>query len=224
MPMPVRVSVLYGGSVAEAAGSHREEVEVPEGSTVWDVIRELVKRHGPRLQSALSGRVLVLLNGRTLDASSLAQARVSDGDFISILPPISGGSGPRLLDTSALVKYLAGEEGWERVAPLLEGSYTLDVAVVEVANVLARRVRSARLTAEAARRALSSVLDGSHGLTIVSSRGFLEEALDLSSREDITVQDALFVVAALGLRAELVTADSRQAEVAARQGVPVSLV
>ena len=136
----------------------------------------------------------------------------------------SGGARPRVLDSSALVKYLAGEEGWERVAGLLEGSYTLDLAVVEAANALARRVRSARLSLEAAERALSSLLGGQHGLSVLSSRDFLARALEISSREDVTVQDALFVAAALGLGAELVTADSRQAEVAARLGVPVSVV
>ena len=128
-----------------------------------------------------------------------------------------------MLDSSALVKYLAGEEGWERVAGLLEGSYTLDLAVVEAANALARRVRSARLSLEAAERALSALLGGSQ-LSVLSSRDFLARALEISSREDVTVQDALFVAAALGLGAELVTADSRQAEVAARLGVPVSVV
>ncbi len=222
--MALRLSVLYGGSVAEAAGLHREEVELPEGSTLRDLIAELVRRHGPRLEAAMRGRVLLLVNGKGVDPSSQGSVRLADGDFVSILPPISGGATRRLLDTSALVKYLAGEEGWDRVSALLRGSATLDVAVVEAANALARRVRAARLTQEAAQRALASLLDGAQGLELIGFRDFVGQALEISSREDITAQDALFVAAALRLGAELVTADSRQAEVAARLGVPVSVV
>ncbi|MGC9072506.1 MAG: MoaD/ThiS family protein [Acidilobus sp.] len=223
--MALRLAVLLGGAVAEAAGVHREELELPEGSRLSDVIAELVRRHGPRLEAALRGRVLILVNGRGAAPGSADDRPLSDGDFISILPPISGGSEmPMLLDTSAIVKYMAGEEGWERVGQVMRGSYTLDVAIVEAANALARRVRSAKLSMEAALRALGSLLDGSDGLKVLGFRDFIGRALELSSGEDITVQDALFIAAAVSVGAELVTADSRQAEVAARHGVPVMVV
>jgi len=39
----------------------------------------------------MAGRVLVLVNGRSAEPSRAGEVRLSDGDFISILPPVSGG-------------------------------------------------------------------------------------------------------------------------------------
>ncbi len=87
----MRVTVLFGGQLAEAAGVHREELELPEGSSLADLLGELGRIHGPRLTSAMAGRVLVLVNGRSAEPSRAGEVRLSDGDFVSILPPVSGG-------------------------------------------------------------------------------------------------------------------------------------
>ncbi|ESQ26979.1 MAG: putative nucleic acid-binding protein, contains PIN domain [uncultured Acidilobus sp. OSP8] len=130
----------------------------------------------------------------------------------------------RVLDSSALVKYLLGEDGWEQVEQAMrEGAAIVDLALVEAANALARRVRAGKVDPATAAKALEGLAEGG-GLRVIGFRELLKDALEISSREDLTMQDALFVAAALRLGAELVTADSRQAEVAARLGVPVRLL
>jgi len=104
-----------------------------------------------------------------------------------------------------------------------EGAAIVDLALVEAANALARRVRAGKVDPATAAKALEGLAEGG-GLRVIGFRELLKDALEISSREDLTMQDALFVAAALRLGAELVTADSRQAEVAARLGVPVRVL
>jgi len=47
----------------------------------------------------------------------------------------------RVIDSSAIVKYLSREPGWERVRKVMkEGILTLELAVIEIANALWKKV------------------------------------------------------------------------------------
>lgn len=86
----MKVTVLYGAQLSEAAGGIRETVELDDGASVGDLLRLLASRHGPRFSSALESlgqRLLILVNGM----SSSYSDKLSDGDFVSLLPPVSGG-------------------------------------------------------------------------------------------------------------------------------------
>jgi hypothetical protein len=53
----------------------------------------------------------------------------------------------RAADSSALVKYYAREPGWERVRKVvLEGVITLELAVIEVANALWKKVLRSKMS------------------------------------------------------------------------------
>ena len=53
----------------------------------------------------------------------------------------------RAADSSALVKYYAREPGWERVRKVvLEGVVTLELAVIEVANALWKKVLRSKMS------------------------------------------------------------------------------
>jgi MoaD family protein len=88
----LRVTVLYGGELVSIAGASKEAVELAEGSTLEDLLSRLKATHGRRLFEVAGEKLLVLVNGRSVSPSAASQVKLSDGDFVSILPPVHGGS------------------------------------------------------------------------------------------------------------------------------------
>jgi molybdopterin synthase sulfur carrier subunit len=72
----------------EAAGT---AVETVNAGTVGAVLAEASARHGAHFTAVL-GQCRVWLNGEPTDLL----APVGEGDEIAVLPPVSGGCGPRL--------------------------------------------------------------------------------------------------------------------------------
>jgi MoaE-MoaD fusion protein len=76
----------------ELAGTRELTVELPDGSTVEDAWTALVARHaalGPGRPSVRFAR-----NGAYADAATA----LADGDEVAMIPPVSGGSGARLIE------------------------------------------------------------------------------------------------------------------------------
>ena len=92
----MRVRVRLFASYREAAGVGHVALELPEGSTVRDAIREVLRDH-PLLAE---GRQLVIARDREyVDAD----APLADGDEVALIPPVSGGAtglGSRTLVTT----------------------------------------------------------------------------------------------------------------------------
>ena len=81
----MRVTVTYFAAIRDAAGTAEERVELPEGSTVDGLLRELHRAH-PAL-GALAGDTLVSVN-RGLGAGAMV---LRDGDAVALFPPLAGG-------------------------------------------------------------------------------------------------------------------------------------
>jgi MoaE-MoaD fusion protein len=83
----VRVGVRLFGALAERAGRDRDVLDLPEGATAADVLREVGVRHPgarpivPRLQVAVNLEVVP------------AERRIDPGDEVALLPPVAGGAG-----------------------------------------------------------------------------------------------------------------------------------
>ena len=86
------------GTIRRVLQKQLLELDMPEGSTVRDVIDEVVNIGGPPLsrlvlrEGEISGNLIVLLNKRdvrTLDGEFGVQ--VSDGDVVTLLPHVQGG-------------------------------------------------------------------------------------------------------------------------------------
>lgn len=73
------------------------EVEVPEDSTVQQVIERVIEIGGPEIErliidgDRISGNLIVMLNKKDVNTLGGLEVQVSDNDEIAILPHIQGG-------------------------------------------------------------------------------------------------------------------------------------
>lgn len=81
----MKVTVKLFASFREATGLGQTMVEVEPGTTVADLWEKFV-REQPRL-APLSRTAGMALNGRYAQAHT----RLSEGDVVAFLPPVSGG-------------------------------------------------------------------------------------------------------------------------------------
>ena len=107
------------------------------------------------------------------------------------------------------------ERNWERVREILEGekrTVTLDLAFVELYNVLWKRVYLLRDQLDVERLTASAGLFTSI-VEVKTAHAYLRDALDIGLREGLPVYDSLFIALARSEGDLLVTSDKRQYEV-----------
>jgi molybdopterin converting factor subunit 1 len=78
------VRVLLFASYADAVGAPEVDLEVPDGTTVEDLVAVLRRRHGPE---RLPPTPLVAVNQRYAAPGT----RVTAADEVAIIPPVAGG-------------------------------------------------------------------------------------------------------------------------------------
>ncbi|MEM4493634.1 MAG: MoaD/ThiS family protein, partial [Pyrobaculum sp.] len=83
----MKIRVKYFSALRDITGKISEELEMPDGSTLGDLINWFFKQY-PKAQ-AFKEELLVLVNGKSLDWSYV----LSGGDEVAIMPPVSGGGG-----------------------------------------------------------------------------------------------------------------------------------
>lgn len=134
-----------------------------------------------------------------------------------------------VVDASVALKWVVTEPGSEQAARLLadivDGTVTLaapEHLVGEVGNGLRKRMAQGLLSRPAALEAMQAIADVDLELVTGSERWFrsLRAAVDWS----VTTYDALYVLLALDLDAEVVTADARLASAARDHQLPVRLL
>jgi molybdopterin synthase catalytic subunit len=82
----VQVKLLFFASIKDIVGERQLQVEVPQGTTVGDLLTHLESRY-PRIRD-YRPVVLTSVNEDYADQAT----RVADGDEVAIFPPVSGGS------------------------------------------------------------------------------------------------------------------------------------
>ncbi|WP_456365308.1 ubiquitin-like small modifier protein 1 [Thermococcus sp.] len=88
----MRVKVRYFARYRSLVGTGEEEVELPEGATVMDLIEKLKERH-PVLKTKIFAEdddladVNVSRNGRYVRFDEI----LKEGDVVALFPPVSGG-------------------------------------------------------------------------------------------------------------------------------------
>jgi predicted nucleic acid-binding protein len=108
------------------------------------------------------------------------------------------------------------EKGWNRITELLKDSETLDLALVEVSNVIWKKVvLTNEITLQDANKAIMIIKEYlPQLLTVNKSVKLLERAIDISIREKLTIYDSLYIALAESKRSKLLTSDKKQYEVA----------
>ena len=94
----MKVEVRAFATLSNLLGGGFLEVELPEGSTVGDLLAELVRRFGKPFREAvmeedgrLSKYVKVFVNGRDIDFLSGLDTALRDGDEVALIPLAGGG-------------------------------------------------------------------------------------------------------------------------------------
>ncbi|MBO3754124.1 MAG: type II toxin-antitoxin system VapC family toxin [Candidatus Brockarchaeota archaeon] len=132
----------------------------------------------------------------------------------------------KVIDASALAKFLLKEAGWQEVCEeLKEGVLSTDLVLKEVSNVVLKRHRRGELSREEADSALMALkrLLGS-ALKIEDEAGYVDEALGIAMGTGITIYDAIYIVFSRAKSLTLLTADRGQAKAALEKGLNVRLV
>ena len=130
-----------------------------------------------------------------------------------------------VVDSSAFIRFLIKEEGWEKLIPYLNPDAkpcSVDLLIVETANAIWKYVeRFKRIDEDQGLNLLERVMKlvEEDVLRLESALSYLREALKISLRYRITVYDSLFIAQARSLNVKLITSDRKQVEVAQDLGV-----
>jgi sulfur-carrier protein len=84
---PVGVTVRYFAGAKAAAGTRSEDVTVPAGATVDDLITALAADHGDALARVLAAGSFLLDEVAVRDRTLV----LAEGAVVDVLPPFAGG-------------------------------------------------------------------------------------------------------------------------------------
>ncbi|MEM2955783.1 MAG: type II toxin-antitoxin system VapC family toxin [Nitrososphaerales archaeon] len=130
----------------------------------------------------------------------------------------------RVIDSSALVKFFSREEGWDRVEEvILEGVMSFDLSIKEVVNALWKKVLNEEIEAKDAEEILKD-LTKSEVIKTLNQNDYMLGAFKIAVENKITIYDALFIELAKSTNNDLVTSDSKQAEIARKEGVKIQIL
>ena len=92
----MKVSIEYVAQMKDAAGTASEELDLPDGASIQDAIRQAADTHGGRLaellldeSGALLPSALVFVGNDQIEWDDARQ--LNQGDGITILAPLAGG-------------------------------------------------------------------------------------------------------------------------------------
>ena len=87
--------LLFAG-LRETVGEKELEVELPEGSSLGELVGQLEQAYAPLVR--YRGRLLISVNAERTPLGTLLR----DGDEVALLPPVSGGAEPPLVQSAPL--------------------------------------------------------------------------------------------------------------------------
>ena len=132
-----------------------------------------------------------------------------------------------VVDSSAFLKLLLKEDGWEEVIPYLEPEmepHAPDLLAVEVTNAIWKyAIKFKLITRRQAVRLQEHVerLIEEGVIALEPSVRYLSEALSIALNHLIPVYDSLFLAQTKRLEAKLVTSDRKQKKIAENMGLKV---
>ena len=128
----------------------------------------------------------------------------------------------KVIDSSALIKYIEKEENWEKVEEhLKEGCVTLDLAVKETANALVKKALKNEVTTETAKEIINYL---PKIVRITPQKEHFSKALEIAIKHKLAIYDALFIALSANTNTPLLTSDEKQAKTSKEYGVAVTLI
>jgi len=126
-----------------------------------------------------------------------------------------------VIAASVIAKLIMREENYVEAAKEVEADgETLDLAILEVANVILKYYKREMLSAQEARERFEELKELSETLIIIDFKKFLEQAFETAMATNLTIYDSLYIVSSN----KLVTSDVKQAEIAKQHGRNVILI
>jgi predicted nucleic acid-binding protein len=126
-----------------------------------------------------------------------------------------------VIDASVLVKFILKEEGWNKIADFLKaGTISVDLVIKETVNAIWKRVMRKEISLEETKsmfEAMKEILN--KAVIIENEMDYIDEAFEISIKQNITVYDSLYIALAKKKKLELLTADEIQAQAATLEGV-----
>jgi molybdopterin synthase sulfur carrier subunit len=88
------VELRFFANFREAVGQKTLEREYPNGTTVGEVLLDLVEEHGLDVfeDGDLRTQLSIMKNGKDVVHIDGVDTRLDDGDTLSVFPPVAGGS------------------------------------------------------------------------------------------------------------------------------------
>lgn len=130
----------------------------------------------------------------------------------------------KVIDSSSLVKFFSREEGWDRVEEvILEGVMSLDLSIKEVVNALWKKVLNEEMKAQDAEEIIKDLIKP-EVIKILNQNDYMLGTFKIAVENKITIYDALFIELAKSTNNDLVTSDSKQAEIARKEGVKTQIL
>jgi predicted nucleic acid-binding protein len=126
-----------------------------------------------------------------------------------------------VIDASVIAKLIMREENYVEAAKEVEADgETLDLAILEVANVILKYHKREMLSAQEAQERFEELKELSETLKIIDFKKFLEQAFETAIATNLTIYDSLYIVSSN----KLVTSDIKQAEIAKQHRRNVILI
>jgi predicted nucleic acid-binding protein len=126
-----------------------------------------------------------------------------------------------VIDASVIAKLIMREENYVEAAEEVEADgETLDLAILEVANVILKYHKREMLSAQEAQERFEELKELSETLIIIDFKKFLEQAFETAIATNLTIYDSLYIVSSN----KLVTSDVKQAEIAKQHRRNVILI
>ena len=135
-----------------------------------------------------------------------------------------------VIDSSAFSKFLLREENWEKVIPYLDPSlepHAVDMLTIETTSVIWKYMRKYKLIMREQALGLyeqMTKLVREEVVILEPSEKYLQEALKIAMNYDLPIYDSLFLAQAKNLRAELITSNKGQEEVAKEMGLEATYI
>jgi len=94
----LRVTVRFFTYLREITQKREEEIDLPSGGTLEELLRLLSKNYGPQFtdyvfneRGEVQSHFHFLVNGKSITVLNGLKTKLTEGDKVAIVPPVGGG-------------------------------------------------------------------------------------------------------------------------------------